>query len=59
VVLDELDNLSLIGPDGKRVWIAREKFGGTTTYYDTRKKRDSAYKSGEMPGYRTYIPARI
>jgi TolB-like protein len=59
VVLDELDNLSLIGPDGKRVWIAREKFGGTTTFYDTRKKRDIQYKSGEMPGVRTYIPARI
>jgi len=59
VVLDELDNLSLIGPDGKRVWISREKFGGTTTFYDTRKKRDIAYKPGEMPGYRTYIPVRI
>jgi TolB-like protein len=59
VVLDELDNLSLIGPDGKRVWIAREKFGGTTTFYDTRKKRDIQYQSGEMPGVRTYIPARI
>ena len=59
VVLDELDNLSLIGPDGKRVWIAREKFGGTTTFYDTRKTHDTSYKSGEMPGVRTYIPARI
>ena len=59
VILDELNNLSLIGPDGKRVWIAREKFGGTTTYYDTRKKRDIEYQSGEMPGWRTYIPARI
>jgi len=60
VVLDDLDNLSLIGPDGKRVWIAREKFGGTTTFYDTRKARDIQYQSGEMPGgVRTYIPARI
>jgi TolB-like protein len=59
VVLDELDNLNLIGPDGKRVWIAREKFGGTTTFYDTRKTHDISYKSGEMPGVRTYIPARI
>ncbi len=59
LTLDELDNFSLIGPDGKRVWISREKFGGTTTFYDTRKKRDIAYQSGEMPGVRTYIPARM
>ena len=56
VVLDELDNLNLIGPDGKRVWIAREKFGGTTTFYDTRKKSDIAYKSGEMPGVENVYP---
>jgi TolB-like protein len=59
VALDELDNLNLIGPDGKRVWIAREKFGGTTTFYDTRKSHENEYQSGEMPGLRTYIPARI
>jgi TolB-like protein len=59
VVLDELDNLNLIGPDGKTFWIAREKFGGTTTFYDTRRKRDIEYQFGEMLTWRTYIPARI
>jgi hypothetical protein len=59
VVLDDMDALNLIGPDGKRVWISRDTFGGTTTFYDTRKSRDISWKSGEMPNVRTYIPARI
>jgi TolB-like protein len=60
VVLDELDALNLIGPDGKRVWISRDTFGGTTTFYDTRKTQDISYHHGEMPeGARVYIPARI
>jgi hypothetical protein len=59
VTLDELDHLNVVGPDGKSVWISRDKFGGTTTFYDTLKKRDIVYRPGGAPAWRTYIPARI
>jgi TolB-like protein len=58
VVLDDLDRLKIIGPDGKLRWTSKENFGGTANFYDTMKKREITY-SGPVPPWRVFVPGRV
>jgi TolB-like protein len=61
IVMDDSERFRMIGPDGKDVWTSRQKYGGTTNFYDTRKKFDPVYRFGSQgaPAWRVYIPGRI
>ncbi len=60
IVLDDLERLRVVGMDGKYQWTSPEKFGGTTNFYDTKKKSDMAYYRGGLPpDWRVYITGRI
>jgi hypothetical protein len=60
IVLDDLERLRVVGMDGKYLWTSPEKFGGTTNFYDTKKKSDMVYYRGGLPAdWRVYIPGRI
>ncbi len=61
IVLDDSERLRMVGPDGKDVWNSRQKYGGTTNFYETRKKFDPVYRFGSQgaPAWRVYIPGRI
>ena len=59
LTLDELCNLTLVAPDGKKIWTSRDTFGETNTFYQTWKKKDIDYGAKGGPVWRVYIPARI
>ncbi len=59
LTLDDFDRLRLLSNDGKQIWVSRDRFGGTNNSYDTRKKKDIAYRPGAEPAWRVYIPGRI
>jgi TolB-like protein len=60
IVLDDLERLRIVAPDGKYLWSSKEHFGGTNNSYDTRKKQDMAYYRGGLPlDWRVYIPGRV
>jgi len=58
VVLDDLERLRIIAPNGKNRWSSRDNFGGTNNFYDTYKKKDPGYM-GAAPSWRVFIPGRI
>jgi TolB-like protein len=58
IVLDNLERLRIVAPDGKNLWSSRDNFGGTNNFYDTTKKRDPGYR-GAAPPWRVFIPGRI
>ncbi len=59
ISLDKLNNLAIVSEDGKTQWRSRDSFGGTSNFYDTRKKRDPIYRPGDAPAWRTFIPGRV
>jgi hypothetical protein len=59
IVLDRSDRLNIISQDGKIAWRSTEQYGGTTIFYDTKKKKEEAYRPQEAPPWRVYIPGRI
>jgi hypothetical protein len=59
IVLDDLERLRIVAPNGKYLWSSKDNFGGTNNSYDTPKKRDIAYRYGTGPDWRVYIPGRI
>jgi hypothetical protein len=58
IVLDDLERLRIVAPNGKNLWSSRENFGGTNNFYDTYKKRDPVDR-GAAPSWRVFIPGRI
>jgi TolB-like protein len=58
VILDELNRLKIVAPNGKKLWSSRDNFGGTNNFYDTYKKRDPGFM-GAPPAWRVFIPGRI
>ena len=58
IVLDDLERLRIVAPDGKYLWSSRDNFGGTNNSYDTPKKKDLAIPY-TAPDWRVYIPGRI
>jgi len=59
IVLDDLERLRIVAPNGKYLWSSGDNFGGTNNFYDTWKKKDIVYRSGTAPPWRVYIPGRI
>jgi len=59
IAFDKFDRLNIFSEDGKGRWRSRDRFGGTNTYYDTKRKYDPGFKPQEAPPWRTFIPGRI
>ena len=59
IVLDDLERLRIVAPNGKNLWRSNERYGGGTNSYDTEKKRDMSFRYGNSPPWRVYIPGRI
>jgi TolB-like protein len=59
ISFDRTNKLTIVSEDGKTQWRSRDSFGGSSTFYDTRKKTDPVYRPSEAPSWRTYIPGRI
>jgi len=59
IMLDDLEHLRVVGPDGKKVWGGRESYGASNNFYDTTKKKEMVYRPGEAPPWRVFIPGRI
>ncbi|HVP80516.1 MAG TPA: FG-GAP-like repeat-containing protein [Thermodesulfobacteriota bacterium] len=58
ISLDRFDRLNIISEKGKTLWNSSDKFGGTSNFYETKKKwRDQEYK--ERFPWRVYIPGRV
>jgi TolB-like protein len=58
IVLDDLERLRIVDPNGKYLWSSQDNFGGTTNFYETLKKKDEGIK-WTAPPWRVYIPGRI
>jgi hypothetical protein len=58
IVLDDLERLRIVAPNGKNLWSSRDNFGGTNNFYDTYKKKDPGYM-GAAPSWRVFILGRI
>ena len=51
IVLDDLERLRIVAPNGKYLWSSKDNFGGTNNFYDTTKKKDLGYHMGRRhPG---------
>ncbi len=59
VILDRSDKIRILSSDEKTIWTSRERYGGTTNYYDTLKKKADGFRPLEAPPWRVFIPARI
>ena len=59
IVFDQFDRLNLLAENGKTLWRSTDRFGGTSIYYETKKKKDPAFRPQEAPPWRVYIPGRI
>jgi len=59
LILDDWDHLRILSADGKFSWRSRERFGGTSNYYETLKKKDSGGRYPQESLLRVYIPQRI
>lgn len=59
IAFDKFDRLNIFTEDGKGRWKSSDRFGGTTNFYDTKKKADLAFRPGDAPPWRVFIPGRI
>ena len=61
IAFDKFDRLNIFSEDGKGKggWKSSDRFGGTTNFYDTKKKADLAFRPGDAPPWRVFIPGRI
>jgi TolB-like protein len=59
VVIDDLDRLRMVAPNGKNLWSSSGHYGGVTNFYDTEKKRDFSRDRLNPTPWRVYIPGRI
>jgi hypothetical protein len=58
IVLDYLDRLRIVAPNGKYLWSSRDHFGGSNNFYDTFKKREEGHM-GAPPPWRVFITGRV
>jgi len=59
IILDDADRLRILSVDGKFSWRSRERFGGTSNYYETLKKKDPGARYPQESPWWVYIPGRI
>jgi len=59
ILFDQTEHLIVLSPDGKRLWKSSDRYGGTSNFYDTNKKKPEAFRPQEAPSFRVYIPGRI
>ncbi len=59
LILDDFGRLRIVDPNGRYAWSSTDHFGGTTTFYETKKKKDIVYRGSESPPWRVYIPGRV
>ncbi len=59
IAFDKFDRLNIFSEDGKGKWSSGNRFGGTNNFYETNKKADIAFRPGDAPLWRTFIPGRI
>jgi TolB-like protein len=57
ITLDKFDRLNVLSEDGKTKWKSNDHFGGTDTFYDTKKKWREDYRDASP--WRVYIPGRV
>jgi hypothetical protein len=57
IFLDESERLNIFSEDGKIQWKSSDRFGGTSNYYDTTKKKNDNYRD-DTP-WRFYISERV
>lgn len=51
--------MRIIGPNGRPLWNSGDRYGGTNNYYETKKKKDIAFRGDEAPPWRVYISNRV
>jgi TolB-like protein len=56
---DQVEHLIVLSSDGKRLWKSSDRYGGTNNSYETKKKKQEAYRPQDAPPFRVYIPGRI
>ena len=59
ISFNQSNQLAIVSADGKTQWRSTDSFGGTSNFYDTRKKKDITFRPSDAPPWRTYIPGRI
>jgi TolB-like protein len=59
IILDRYDRLNIVSQDAKTAWRSTEQYGGSNIFYETKKKKEEAYRPQEAPPWRVYIPGRI
>ena len=59
IAFDKFDRLNIFSEDGKGQWKSSDRFGGTSNFYDTKKKADLAFRPSDAPPWRVFIPGRI
>jgi TolB-like protein len=59
ISFDQTNKLTIVSEDGKTQWRSRDSFGGSSAFYDTRKKKADGFRPQDAPPWRTYIPGRI
>jgi TolB-like protein len=59
IYLDGGELLKIFDQKGELVWENRARYGGSSNFYDTLKKKYDAYRPQDSPPYRVYVPGRI
>jgi hypothetical protein len=57
ITIDPFDRLNILSEDGKIKWKSDGRFGGTDTFYDTKRKKRDDYRD-DSP-WRVYINTRV
>ena len=57
ITLDRFDRLNVYSGEGKIMWTSSDHFGGTDTFYDTKRKKRDDYR--DLSPSRVYIPGRV
>jgi hypothetical protein len=57
ITVDPFDRLNVLSEDGKIKWKSDGRFGGTDTFYDTKRKKRDDYRD-DSP-WRVYINTRV
>jgi hypothetical protein len=59
LILDDFGRLRIVDSKGNYAWSSGDHLGGTTNYYETKKKKEEPYRPQDSPPWRVYLPGRI